>query len=61
MVTVTTCNVAPIANDNAYSVNEDNALSVASPGVLGNDTDADGNALTAVLVRRPVKCAELPP
>jgi hypothetical protein len=27
-------------------------LNVAAPGVLGNDTDADGNALTAALVLR---------
>src|SRR5207302_1545755 len=39
----------PIFND-AYSTAEDTAISVAAPGVLGNDTDVDGDALTAVLV-----------
>ena len=35
--------------DDGYSVDEDATLSVAGPGVLGNDLDADGDALTAVL------------
>jgi len=30
-------------------------LSVTAPGVLGNDTDADGNPLTSVLVSGPTK------
>ncbi len=32
-----------------YTTDEDTALTVAAPGVLGNDTDPDGDALTAVL------------
>ena len=28
--------------DDAYSTNEDTALTVPAPGVLGDDTDADG-------------------
>ena len=36
----------------SYSVDEDATLTVAAPGVLGNDTDVDGDALTAVLVER---------
>src|SRR5206468_2839430 len=48
-VTVTAVNDAPVAVNNAYSTNEDAALTVAAPGVLGNDTDPDGNSLTAVL------------
>ena len=43
-------NVAPAAADDDYSVARDNVLSIAAPGVLGNDTDADGDALTARLV-----------
>ena len=31
-------NTAPIANDDAYSTNEDTPLSIGAPGVLGNDT-----------------------
>ncbi|MBW3670795.1 MAG: tandem-95 repeat protein, partial [Acidobacteria bacterium] len=42
-------NTAPVATADAYSTNEDTALSVAAPGVLGNDTDADSDPLTAVL------------
>ena len=41
---------APVAYDDFYGVDEDNALTVAAPGVLENDTDADGDPLTAVLI-----------
>jgi uncharacterized repeat protein (TIGR01451 family) len=51
--TVVNANSPPVAVNDAYSVNEDNPLSVPAPGVLGNDTDPDGNALTAVLVSGP--------
>ena len=44
-------NVAPVATNDDYSVAQDNVLSIAAPGVLGNDVDADGDALTARLVR----------
>ena len=43
-------NEAPVAVDDAYSATEDTELSVSAPGVLGNDTDADGDPLTAELV-----------
>ena len=46
-------NHAPVATAESYAVNEAATLTVAVPGVLGNDTDADGNALTAVLVAGP--------
>ncbi len=36
-----------------YRVNEDNTLTVTGPGVLGNDADVDGDALTAVMVTGP--------
>jgi len=49
-ITVTTVNHAPVANNDTYSVNEDTVLTVAASGVLGNDTDSDGNTLTAALV-----------
>ena len=53
-VTVTNVNDAPVANDDSYSMNQDATLTVAAPGVLGNDTDADpGDALNATVVTFP--------
>jgi large repetitive protein len=49
-VTVNPVNDAPVANDDSYDVDEDEALTADAPGVLGNDTDVEGDALTAVLV-----------
>jgi VCBS repeat-containing protein len=46
-------NHAPVANNDSYNALEDQALSVAAPGVLGNDTDADGDVLAAALVSGP--------
>ena len=47
-------NDAPVASDDAYSVDEDSVLTVAAPGVLANDTDTDGpDALTAHLASGP--------
>jgi VCBS repeat-containing protein len=43
----------PVANDDAYAKDEDMVLTVLAPGVLGNDTDADGDPLTAVLDTDP--------
>ena len=42
-------NTAPVANDDSYDVNQDTLLSIIAPGVLADDTDADGDTLTAVL------------
>ena len=47
---MTPSNRAPVASGDSYSVNEDATLTVASPGGLANDADADGNPLSAVLV-----------
>jgi len=52
-LTVTAVNDAPAAAGDAYSLAEDGVLTVAAPGVLGNDTDAEGNALSAALVSGP--------
>ena len=53
-ITVTAVNDAPIAADDAYSTSpRTRALTVAAPGVLANDTDVDGDPLTAVLVTGP--------
>ena len=46
-------NQPPVANDDAYSTGEDTALLVVAPGVLGNDSDADGDPLTAALDTGP--------
>ena len=46
-------NDAPSAVDDAYSATEDTTLTVNAPGVLGNDSDPDGDALSAVLVSGP--------
>jgi hypothetical protein len=40
----------PHAVNDSYSVFAGNTLTVAAPGVLANDTDPDGDPLTAVLV-----------
>jgi VCBS repeat-containing protein len=46
-------NARPEAGDDSYPTPEDITLVVGAPGVVGNDTDADGEALTAVLVAGP--------
>ena len=43
-------NQAPVAVADAYSTPQNTALNQAAPGVLANDTDADADPLTAVLV-----------
>ncbi|HLN64146.1 MAG TPA: tandem-95 repeat protein, partial [Symbiobacteriaceae bacterium] len=52
-ITVTPVNDAPVANNDSYTTAEDTPLNVAAPGVLSNDTDVDGPAMTAVLVSGP--------
>ena len=47
-------NAPPVAVDDVYEVDEDTVLAIAAPGVLGNDTDTDNDALTATLVSTPV-------
>ena len=42
-----------MAVDDTYTPTEDTPLTVAAAGVLANDTDADGDTLTAVLVTGP--------
>ena len=46
-------NHAPVAVTDSYSTNEDAALTIAAVGVLANDIDADGDALTSILVSGP--------
>ena len=52
-ITVNAVNDAPSAANNSYSTAEDTPKNVAAPGVLGNDSDPDGDAITAVLVSGP--------
>src|SRR5262249_31447350 len=50
-IVVQPVNDAPVAGDDSYATDEDVPLTVAAPGVLGNDTDADGGpAFEAVFV-----------
>jgi VCBS repeat-containing protein len=42
-------NDAPIATGESYTTTEDMPLTGVAPGVLGNDSDVDGDGLTAVL------------
>jgi VCBS repeat-containing protein len=44
---------APVAEAEGYELFEDDWLSVAAPGVLANDSDAEGDSLTAVEVSGP--------
>ena len=46
-------NTPPVAASDGYSVDEDQTLNVAAPGVLTNDSDADSDPLSAVLVSGP--------
>ncbi len=48
-ITVTPAPDAPVAATESYSVQADATLTVAVPGVLGNDSDADGDGLSTVL------------
>ncbi|MEX2186230.1 MAG: Ig-like domain-containing protein, partial [Pirellulales bacterium] len=53
-ITVTDTNTAPTAFPDSYATDENNVLNVnAGAGVLANDTDVNGDALTAVLVAAP--------
>ncbi len=48
-VTVSNVNDAPTASNDAYAMSQDTVLNVAAPGVLGNDSDIDGDTLTTLL------------
>ena len=49
-ISVGAVNDAPVAVEDSYSVNEDELLTVnEANGILSNDSDNDGNALTALL------------
>ncbi|HYS06025.1 MAG TPA: cadherin-like domain-containing protein, partial [Candidatus Dormibacteraeota bacterium] len=46
-------NRPPVAADDGYSLNEGSTLAVPAPGVLANDSDPDGDPLSAILVSGP--------
>ena len=46
-IAVAPVNDTPVANANAYTAQGGSTLTVAAPGVLGNDTDVEGSSLTA--------------
>ncbi|MEX2173763.1 MAG: Ig-like domain-containing protein [Pirellulaceae bacterium] len=48
-------NQPPVANGDGYTATEDTPLTVSvNLGVLGNDSDVNGNPLTAVVVNQPL-------
>jgi Ca2+-binding RTX toxin-like protein len=53
LASIQVLNAPPVVADDAYATPQDTQLSVAGPGVLGNDSDADGDPLAAVLVGGP--------
>jgi len=46
-------NTAPVAQDDAYALNEDSVLLVPGPGVATNDSDLEGSALSVAVVTGP--------
>ncbi len=52
-ITVNPVNDAPVANGDSYNATEDTPLTIDAPGVLGNDTDVDGDSLTVVSYTQP--------
>ena len=52
-ITVNPVNDAPVAVNEEYTIDEDTPLSLGAPGLLGNDTDLDGDTLAASLLNPP--------
>ncbi|WP_254510007.1 tandem-95 repeat protein [Anatilimnocola floriformis] len=52
-ITVTPENDKPFAEDDAYTTDENTPLQIDPAGVLANDSDIDGDALTASIVTGP--------
>ena len=48
-ITIMSVNDAPAVVEDSYTTDEDIVLSVSAPGILSNDSDVEGSALTAVL------------
>ena len=54
-INVAAVNDAPVAVNDSYNATEDTPLTIAAPGVLGNDTDVDSDPLTYLLTNSPNK------
>jgi hypothetical protein len=54
-VTMTPVNDAPAVSDDTYTLGNGATLDISAPGVLTNDSDPEGDALTAVLVSGPAQ------
>jgi hypothetical protein len=52
-ITVNQINDAPVAATDAYTTAEDTLLVITAPGLLANDSDVEGSALTAAMVTGP--------
>ncbi|MEN6404808.1 MAG: Ig-like domain-containing protein, partial [Armatimonadia bacterium] len=52
-VTIHVSNTTTVATDDSYNGKRNNPLVVAAPGVLSNDSDDDGDALTAIKLTDP--------
>ncbi len=52
-IVVTSVNDAPVAVNDTYTIAEDLSLVIGLPGLLVNDSDVDGDALTTSLVTGP--------
>ncbi len=52
-VNVTVVNTAPVGTADTYPATEDQTLIVAAPGVLSNDSDADGDPMTVTVMTGP--------
>jgi VCBS repeat-containing protein len=53
IITVINVNDAPVGLSDPYEVNLGSTLTVPAPGVLNNDSDPDGDAITAVKLTDP--------
>ena len=52
-VTVNVVNTAPVANDDGYSVDKNQTLTIDAPGLLANDSDPDGDTISVTLNSSP--------
>ncbi|MGE0392601.1 MAG: Ig-like domain-containing protein [Vicinamibacterales bacterium] len=52
-ITVTPVNDKPVAVDDSYTGQWNTPLTIAAPGVLTNDSDVDGDTLTAIKLSNP--------
>ncbi|MCX8128593.1 MAG: Ig-like domain-containing protein [Clostridia bacterium] len=46
-------NRAPVASNDSYSVNKNGVLTISAPGILLNDSDPDGDSITATRLSDP--------